>query len=256
MKMGALLAIPTSIDINNLGLESEPGVLLAWTLQNYGAYIVDSSGGPSFYIDADTGLNGTFSGSKREEFFNDFGTPFEQRVNSDTPWSRDMQRLLQALHLVDNNGSNSIGGGGTPLQPLAPALAVSRIEEDNAAVTFSPSGAWVERKREVGGFNDGRALSYNLSGGTATFTFTGTGVSWIGLKCNACGIANVSIDGGAPTMVNTAGPAGPGSFGLRSEPVFTASGLAAGPHTLQIAVTGTTSSSDTHIAVDAFDVTP
>ncbi len=257
MKMGALLAIPANVDVENgLGLESGPGKMLAWTLQNYGVYIVDSSGGPSIFIDADTGPNGSFAGSKREEFFNDFGMPFEQRVNSDTPWSRDMQKLIQALHLVDNNGPSSIGGGGTPLQPLAPALAVTRIEEDNSTVTFSPSGAWVERQREVAGFNNGRALTYNLSGGTATFSFTGTGVSWIGLKCNLCGIANVSIDGGAPTMVNTAGPAGPGSFGLRSEPVFTASGLAAGPHTLQIAVTGTTSSGDTHIAVDAFDVTP
>lgn len=256
MKMGALLAIPTSININNLGLESEPGLLLAWTVQNYGAYIVDSSGGPSFYMDADAGPNGGFEGSKREEFFNDFGMPFEQRANSDTPWSRDMQRLIQALHLVDNNGPNSIGGGGTPLQPLAPPLATARIEEDSSAVTFSPSGAWVERKREVAGFNDGRALSYDLSGGTATFTFTGTGVSWVGLRCNVCGIASVSVDGGAPTQVDSAGPAAPGSYGLRSEPVLIVSGLAAGPHTLEIAVTGNTSSGGAHIVVDAFDVTP
>jgi len=33
-----------------------------------------------------------------------------------------MQRLIQALYLVDNNGPTSIGGGGTPLQPLAQAL--------------------------------------------------------------------------------------------------------------------------------------
>jgi hypothetical protein len=167
-----------------------------------------------------------------------------------------MQRLIQALYLVDNNGPNSIGGGGTPLQPPAPPLAITRIEEDNSAVTTSPSGAWVQRKREVAGFNDGRALTYDLSGGSATFTFTGTGVSWIGLNCNVCGIASVSIDGGAPTLVDTAGPAGPGSFGLKSEPIFTASGLAAGPHTLEIAVTGNTSSGGAHIAVDAFDVTP
>ncbi len=115
MKMGALLAIPTSTNINNLGLESVPGQMLAWTLQNYGAYIVDTTGGPSFTINAETGPNG----SKRDQFKADFGMDFEQRVNSNTPWSRDMQRLVQALYLVANNGPTSIGGGGTPLQPLA-----------------------------------------------------------------------------------------------------------------------------------------
>jgi len=38
--------------------------------------------------------------------------------------------------------------------------------------------------------------------------------------------------------------------------VFTASGLAAGPHTLVITVSGTTTSSGAHVIVDAFDVTP
>ena len=115
MKMGALLAIPTSTNINNLGLESVPGQMLAWTLQNYGAYIVDSTGGAAFVIAAETGPNG----SVRDQFKADFGMDFEERVNSNTPWSRDLQRLIPALYLVDNNGPTSIGGGGTPLQPLA-----------------------------------------------------------------------------------------------------------------------------------------
>jgi chitodextrinase len=115
MKMGALLAIPTSTNINTLGLESVPGQMLAWTLQNYGAYIVDSTGGPGFVISAETGPKG----SVRDQFRADFGMNLEQRVNDNTPWSRDMQRLVQALYLVNNNGPTSIGGGGTPLQPLA-----------------------------------------------------------------------------------------------------------------------------------------
>jgi hypothetical protein len=31
-----------------------------------------------------------------------------------------MQRLAGGLNVVDNNGLDSIGGGGTPRQPLAP----------------------------------------------------------------------------------------------------------------------------------------
>jgi len=130
MKMGALLAIPASTNLNALGLESVPGQMLAWTLQNYGAYIVDSSGGTGFVISAENGPNG----SVRAQFAADFGTPLEQRVNSNTPWSRDMQRLVQALYLVTNNGPTSIGGGGTPLQPLALAL-----QPPGGADTIPPS---------------------------------------------------------------------------------------------------------------------
>jgi len=78
-------------------------------------------------------------------------------------------------------------------------------------------------------------------------------VSWIGVKCNVCGIAAVSIDGGVPTTVNTAGPNAPGS--LTSDSVFSVSGLAASNHTILITVTGMSSSGGAYVAVDAFDVT-
>jgi hypothetical protein len=118
MKMGALLAIPASVNIGSLGLETEPARQLAWTLQNYGSYIVDDTWGPAFALNAETGPDG----NKRSEFRADWGFDLEQRVNGNTPWTRDMQRLMRALHLVDNNGPSSIGGGGTPRQPLAPAF--------------------------------------------------------------------------------------------------------------------------------------
>jgi|GEM_PF-506743 len=119
MKMGALLAIPASVDIDSLGLESVPGKQLAWTMQNYGAYIADSTGGPAFAIEAETGPDG----SLRSQFQADYSMPFEQRVNDNTAWSRDLQRLVVALNVVNNNSPTSIGGGGTPRQPLAPPIA-------------------------------------------------------------------------------------------------------------------------------------
>jgi Big-like domain-containing protein len=136
------------------------------------------------------------------------------------------------------------GGGGT-----------TRFEESSPAVSASPAGAWVVRGAEVAAFSGGVAGSSDTAGATVTFTFTGTAVSWIGLRCNICGIANVSIDGAAPTVVDTAGPAAPGSPGLASASVFAVSGLAAGSHTLVITVTGNTSSTGAHVIVDAFDVT-
>ncbi|MGS0685632.1 fascin domain-containing protein [Nakamurella sp. GG22] len=119
MKMGALLAIPASVDVNGLDLKSEPGRQLAWTLQNYGAYIVDSTGGPGFAIEAESGPDG----SVRTQFQFDYGYPLEQRVRDNTPWSTDLQKIVALLAVVDNNSATRVGGGGTPLQPLAPPLA-------------------------------------------------------------------------------------------------------------------------------------
>lgn len=119
MRMGALLAIPPSIDIAQMKLETEPGRQFAWTLQNYGAYVVDDTWGPQFGFAAEKGPNGSFE----EQFQADYGFPLAGRVRDNTPWVRDVQRLVKALHVVDNNGPNSIGGGGTPRQPLAPSIA-------------------------------------------------------------------------------------------------------------------------------------
>jgi hypothetical protein len=118
MKMGALLAIPANKSLASLGLETEPAKMLAWTLQNYGAYIVDDTLGASFALTAETGPNGSFAA----QFKADWGFELEQRVRDNTHWTRDMQRIVAALAVVDNNGPDRIGGGGKPLQPLAPEL--------------------------------------------------------------------------------------------------------------------------------------
>ena len=124
MKMGALLAIPASVNINNIGLQSVPGKMLAWTLQNYGAYIVDSRGGPGFDFSIEDGA----AGSKADEFQADYGYPFDGRLGYETlgtaqaQWVSDIRLIIDYLRVVSNNSPTSVGGGGTPLQPLAPAF--------------------------------------------------------------------------------------------------------------------------------------
>jgi hypothetical protein len=86
-------------------------------LQNYGAYIVDNTGGADVAVSVQEGPEGSF----QAQFQADYGYTFQQVVGNNTsPWVRDWQKLLQALWVVDNNGPTSIGGGGTPRQPLAP----------------------------------------------------------------------------------------------------------------------------------------
>jgi hypothetical protein len=118
MRMGSLLAIPPTVDITTLGLTTEPGRQIAWTLQNYGAYVVDDTYGPSFAVNAENGP----AGNMRTQFRADYGQDFEVFANNTNAWGRDVQRLRQALQVVNNNGPSSIGGGGTPRQPLLPEL--------------------------------------------------------------------------------------------------------------------------------------
>ena len=116
MRMGALLAIPLDVDIDSLGLQTVPGRQIAWTLQNYGAYVGDSAACACFAFVTEKGPSGRFA----DQFRDDYGYPFEQRIATGSPWTRDMQRIQQVLAVVDDNAPDDIGGGGLPAQP-APA---------------------------------------------------------------------------------------------------------------------------------------
>ena len=118
MRMGALLALPPTVSISSLGLRTEPGRQLAWTMQNYGAYVVDDTYGPSFALNAENGPGGNM----RTQFRSDYGFDFQQDADDNSAWTQDLTRIRQALQVVDNNGPSSIGGGGTPRQPLLPEL--------------------------------------------------------------------------------------------------------------------------------------
>jgi hypothetical protein len=158
---------------------------------------------------------------------------------------------------------NATTSAGVTVAVANGGAAVTRFEENNPAIIFNNSTSatssaqsfdWRSYGKEIAAFSGETAAISNVPGATATINFTGKAVNWIGLRCNVCGIATVSIDGGAPVTVDTAGPTAPGAGGFKSETVFTASELPAGTHTLTITVTGTSTSSDTYIVVDAFDV--
>ena len=153
-----------------------------------------------------------------------------------------------------------IGGGGNRLDNPPDAFVAkfsnaTRYEQDTATYM----GYWPSYSAETGTFSGGTIVASNQVAATVTFSFTGTAVSWIGVRCNVCGIATVQIDGGAPTTVNTSGPGVSGT--LASEVVYSASGLAPGvTHTLVITVSGAQTgvpswpTGNGYIAVDAFDV--
>jgi hypothetical protein len=117
-KIGCLRALPPDLDIALLELETEPGRKIAWTLQNYGAYQVEEVPWRRVMMVAEEGP----AGNVMDRFREDWGYDFVSQDKEGNPWVRDILKILAHLHIVTNNGPESIGGGGTPLQPLAPEL--------------------------------------------------------------------------------------------------------------------------------------
>lgn len=109
--MGSLLAIPEDVDLQSLDLETVAGAKLAWTHQNYGAYVVDTS--------VDTG-NFDVHRINVDVRVRDEYPAIDTAYTTDTPFGRDMSKIFENLALVENNGPQRVGGGGALRQPLAP----------------------------------------------------------------------------------------------------------------------------------------
>ncbi|HKV86777.1 MAG TPA: Ig-like domain-containing protein [Candidatus Dormibacteraeota bacterium] len=126
----------------------------------------------------------------------------------------------------------------------------TRHEDTDPAITYTPG--WLLGNIDSP-YSEGTAAVSTASNDQASFVFTGTSVSWIGLRGPQGGIARVLIDGNLAGSVDTyAATDGPQNV------LFAQPGLAAGTHTITVQATGTSdpASNGTAIVVDAFDVTP
>jgi hypothetical protein len=130
---------------------------------------------------------------------------------------------------------------------------IARVEQDDSAVAYAcPSySTWYTNTYALHSGGNA-ALAMNLAC-RATFSFTGSAVSWIGHRDQWSGIANVYLDGALRAEVDTYAPAGDTQARL-----FTLSSLAPGPHTLTIEASGrlNQASAGAWIWVDAFEVHP
>lgn len=111
LTMGTLLVIPQGITPESLGINTEVGKKIFYALQSYGAYVVDDSAWDCYALSVEN----TVVDEVKEKYgillTGDSGTYFE-----------DIQKMIENLHIVTNNTKDSIGGGGTPVKPLAPDL--------------------------------------------------------------------------------------------------------------------------------------
>lgn len=137
-------------------------------------------------------------------------------------------------------------GGGTTVGEGA------RHEDDSTAVSYScPAGMRWHTVTNESLYSGGSASSSMDKGCRARFSFTGTGVDWIGYADEWSGIADVYLDGSLVARVDTySSPARPQSV------LYSARGLASDVHMLEIEVTGSRSaaSGGDWITADAFDV--
>jgi hypothetical protein len=146
-------------------------------------------------------------------------------------------------------GGSSSGQGGSSAG--TPPTAGMRVEESDAPVTFS--GAWTKSDSSWG-WSGGSAVQSTGAGATASLTFIGTSIRWIGSRGRGMGIALVKVDGGPGKEVDL--------FTHPTDeihtPIITISDLSAGQHTLTIQVTGRQNgqAESNVVVVDAFDVQP
>ena len=141
------------------------------------------------------------------------------------------------------------GGSSSPPPSSTPPPSSGtwrRVQQTGSGVTYTGSWSTTSTSNASGG-------SYrrsNVTGATAKFTFTGTGVKWIGLLANSGGIANVKLDGSLVATVN--------QYALSTEygrVLFQRTSLANSRHTLEISVSGNRDSRaiDRRAFVDAFE---
>ena len=133
----------------------------------------------------------------------------------------------------------------------APTRAMRRFEEGAAAL--APQGAWTAAGSGDFGviFSGDLAAWSETARASATFTFRGTGVRWLGFACERCGVAEVLIDGARVATVDAYSATRPAS----SQVMYTGPHLPMGEHTLTIEVSGTanTASAGSLVAVDAIE---
>lgn len=116
LQMGSLLAIPPDVTPESLGLKTKPARKIFYALQDYGAYIVDDTAADSHSIGTENGV--------LQEFQYEYGYDFTDRQGD---FFEDVMSLFTTLHVVDNNGPESIGGGGIPRAPVAPPIDTSYV---------------------------------------------------------------------------------------------------------------------------------
>ena len=219
LRMGSLLALDKNLDINSIGLTTEPAKIIARTLQNYGAYIVDDP----FWDVIAFGVEHSPDGRVITEFQNQYGYGMESAIG--TAWSNDIAAIVTRLKVVDNNSQTNLGGGPTTdltnrRAPIACNIGTAGSGLSCPVTNVAVTGITVNPSSSSVNTNGTRQLSVSLTPTNAT----NTNVTWTtsnatiatvnssglvtGLSAGSCTITAKSQDGNftsnsAITVTNT-----------------------------------------------------
>ncbi|MBB5896448.1 RICIN domain-containing protein [Kutzneria kofuensis] len=143
--------------------------------------------------------------------------------------------------------------GSTVFTDSAEFLGLGAVSSnvDDASSAMSYTGSWGHATGEAGPY-DGTNSYSDVAGDTATLSFTGTGITLDAVTAPNHGIAAVSVDGAAETLVDEYSATRTGDAVVWSNTT-----LASGPHTVRIRVTGNqrSGSTGTWVTVDRFEIT-
>ncbi len=104
LRMGALLALEPDVDLSSI---SHPKARkIAEALRDFGGYLVDDTAYEVHALSADERMLGS------EEY----------PSRADADFHSQMQDVFTLLSIVDNNGPDTVGGGGEPRVDPAPCL--------------------------------------------------------------------------------------------------------------------------------------
>jgi chitodextrinase len=151
------------------------------------------------------------------------------------------------LTAVARDAAGNVATSAAVTVTVSNAVPTVRVEETDPSIAYT--AGW--SPDPDASLSNGAAAVSDASGAQATFTFTGTSVSWIGGRSDETGIARVSVDGSFVAEIDT--------YSKTKEiqvPLFTAVALSNTNHTLTIEVTGQKNAAATlaFVIVDAFDV--
>ena len=167
--------------------------------------------------------------------------------------------LADATHTLTIKATGRKNDASTGTKIVVDAFDVTtpgrRFQEDDTlpnsqvpATTYT--GTWVRRNiNRV--WSEGAANTSETPGSRAKFTFTGTGVSYIGCQKNSIGRVNIYLDG-SPIPVATITNFKRSPVEAFQKEIYRVDGLTPGQHTLEVEDVDTNS----FIVVDAFDVRP
>jgi Tfp pilus assembly protein PilV len=144
-------------------------------------------------------------------------------------------------------GATSSPSSAIPEPAMIVLVWGDTFDDPNPAIALA--GTWLHVANQSGDYNSTETTSI-VANSTATLTFTGTSVQWLGTTGPVDGKATVSIDGGAATTVDT--------YSLTTKHqqlIYTKAGLTNASHTITITALGTHSSGTGNlVSIDAINV--